>query len=135
MIDVALRTTNPLTQGIDRERLEREGFVKIGIGEEPFLPFAEGNFFTQSGKAELYSESLAAMGLDPVVRFVAPTESRHSAAAQRFPLELLARKSDNFLNSTFANLPVTQAMESPGIIEIHSADATARGISRSAIAS
>jgi anaerobic selenocysteine-containing dehydrogenase len=43
-------------------------------------------------------------------------------------LELLARKTDNFLNTTFANLPGTQQMESPGLLELHSTDATARGI-------
>ena len=43
--------------------------------------------------------------MDPVASFVAPEESRHHADAERYPLELLARKSDNFLNSTFVNLP------------------------------
>ena len=68
------------------------------------------------------------MGLDPVVAFVPPTESRHSERAREYPLELLARKADNFLNSTFCNLPVTQAMESPGRLEISAADAAARNI-------
>jgi anaerobic selenocysteine-containing dehydrogenase len=43
-------------------------------------------------------------------------------------LELLARKSDNFLNSTFSNLPSVQEMEEPGLLEISAADASARGI-------
>src|SRR5438132_1545896 len=77
---------------------------------------------------EHYSESLAATGLDPVVQFVPPSESRHSQQAREYPLELLARKADNFLNSTFCNLPVTQAMESPGRLEISAADAAARNI-------
>ncbi|MGH8277659.1 MAG: molybdopterin-dependent oxidoreductase, partial [Steroidobacteraceae bacterium] len=66
MMDAALETDNPLLQGIDRARLEREGHVRIKTGEGPFLPFAEGKFFTASGKAELYSESLAKLGVDPV---------------------------------------------------------------------
>jgi anaerobic selenocysteine-containing dehydrogenase len=41
---------------------------------------------------------------------------------------MLARKADNFLNSTFANLPGTQKMESPGLLELHSKDAMARNI-------
>ena len=36
----------------------------------PFRPFADGKFYTASGKAELYSENVKAMGLDPVARFV-----------------------------------------------------------------
>src|SRR5205823_6853966 len=128
MIDEALVTENPWMEGIDRARLEKENFVHLKTGDGPFLPFADGNFPTPSGKAELYSESLAAMGLDAVVQFVPPSESRHSQQAREYPLELLARKADNFLNSTFCNLPVTQAMESPGRLEISAADAAARNI-------
>lgn len=127
MIDAALETQNPLLEGITRARLEREGHVRINAGET-FLPFADGKFPTPSGKAELYSESLAAMGLDPVVSFVAPTESRHTDLAQRFPLELLSRKADNYLNTTFCNIPGAQVMEQPGLLEISSGDAAARCI-------
>ena len=100
--------------------------------QNPFLPFAEGNFGTASGKAEFYSEQLAKLGLDPVANFVPPQESRHSERARQFPLELLARKSDNFLNSSFANLPVLQNMEDPGVLELSAADAKARGIEEGA---
>jgi anaerobic selenocysteine-containing dehydrogenase len=95
---------------------------------DPFLPFAHGNFRTASGKAELYSETLKAQGLDPVAEFRPPAESRHSGAHKQFPLELLARKHDNFLNSTFSNLPSIQQMEDTGLLEISREDAQARGI-------
>src|SRR5579864_6009016 len=94
---------------------------------EPFLPFAHGGFRTPSGKAELYSESLKTQGLDPVVEFRPPLESRH-AKQNGLPLELLARKADNFLNTTFSNVPSVQEMEEPGLLEISSVDAQARGI-------
>ena len=95
---------------------------------KPFLPFAEGNFRTTSGKAELYNESLKALGLDPVAEFVPPAESRHGMGQGKWPLELLARKSDNFLNSTFANLASVQEMEETGLLEISASDAKKRGI-------
>ncbi len=94
----------------------------------PFLPFAQGNFRTPSGKAELYSEAVKAQGLDPVADFTPPTESRYGKKESTLPLELLARKADNFLNSTFSNLPSVQEMEEPGLLEICAADARARGI-------
>jgi anaerobic selenocysteine-containing dehydrogenase len=94
----------------------------------PFLPFAQGNFRTPLGKAELYSEALKAQGLDPVAEFTPPTESRHGKKQNAFPLELLARKADNFLNSTFSNVPSIQEMEEPGLLEISGSDARARGI-------
>jgi len=139
MIDVALDSEDPWLQGISRERLE-QGPIRLNFDLEnagggaratpplPFLPFAQGGFRTASGKAELYSEAVGALGLDPVADFTPPTESRHGKAEGALPLELLARKSDNFLNSTFSNVGSVQEMEEPGLLEISAADAGARGI-------
>ncbi|HMK29032.1 MAG TPA: molybdopterin-dependent oxidoreductase, partial [Terriglobales bacterium] len=131
MIDQALSSENPWLLGIDRKRLETEGHIRLNFGgrggSEPFLPFAEG-FQTSSRKAELYNPRLGEQGLDPVAEFVPPKESRHEVGAGRFPLEMLARKADNFLNTTFTNLPSVQAMEDVGILEIHAQDAQRRGI-------
>jgi anaerobic selenocysteine-containing dehydrogenase len=63
-----------------------------------------------------------------VADFKPPAESRHGKNGDGFPLELLARKADNFLNSTFSNLPAVQEMEVPGLLEISADDARARGI-------
>jgi molybdopterin guanine dinucleotide-containing S/N-oxide reductase-like protein len=138
MIDTALESDHPWMRGIDRERLERDGHVRLGLEKQLsddgsqfsdfFVPFARGNFFTPSGKAELYSESLKQQGLDPVVHFEPPSESRHGEQAKAFPLELLARKADNFLNSSFSNLPVIQEMEEAGLLEMNHSDAHSRGI-------
>ncbi|HEY7353560.1 MAG TPA: molybdopterin-dependent oxidoreductase [Terriglobales bacterium] len=134
MIDQALNSPNPWLKELTRERLEKEGHVRLNFGNstsspaKPFLPWAEGNFRTASGKAEFYSEQLKQKGLDPVAAFVPPDESRHSAAAKSFPLELLARKADNFLNSTFSNVPSVQPMEELGLLEISKPDAERRGI-------
>ncbi|HEX8816972.1 MAG TPA: molybdopterin-dependent oxidoreductase [Terriglobales bacterium] len=137
MIDAALDSPNPWLKGMDRERLQSEGHIRLnfeaGRHEQsseprPFLPFANGNFRTPSGKAELYSEALKAQGLDPVANFTPAEESRH-ANSKSFPLELLARKADNFLNSSFSNLSAIQQMEELGLLEMNKADAHPRGIS------
>jgi molybdopterin guanine dinucleotide-containing S/N-oxide reductase-like protein len=146
MIELALDSPNPWLAGITRARLEQEHHIRLNfpgtrLGAElrpaqaekksadPFLPFAEGNFPTPSGKAEFYSEALKRMGFDPVVAFTPPGESRHGAKSAGFPLELLARKPDNHLNSSFANLPSVREMErSLGMIEMHASDAQTRGI-------
>jgi molybdopterin guanine dinucleotide-containing S/N-oxide reductase-like protein len=153
MIDRALDSPNPWLKGITRSRLEGENSIRLnfetptnrvvtGLGPvpaeqseakpaTPFLPYAEGNFPTPSGKAEFYSETLGRQGLDPVVAFTPPEESRHGSKSKAagFPLELLARKPDNHLNTSFANLPSVRKME-PGIgnLEIHPSDAKARGV-------
>ncbi|HLJ87147.1 MAG TPA: molybdopterin-dependent oxidoreductase [Candidatus Angelobacter sp.] len=130
MIDEALAPAHQegWLQGLTRERLEKEGHVRLNLGEGPFLPFAQGNFPTASGKAELYSEKLASQGLDPVAVFIPPSESRHTEKVKKFPLEFLSRKADNFMNSTFANIGSIQPMEHPDVLEINSTDAAGRGI-------
>jgi molybdopterin guanine dinucleotide-containing S/N-oxide reductase-like protein len=152
MIDRSLDSPNPWLKGITRNRLERDhssrlNFAapnRVGTSVSPvqaehssaenaasFLPFAEGNFPTPSGKAEFYSETLKRQGLDPVVAFTPPEESRHGSGSKPtgFPLELLARKPDNHLNTSFANVPSVRKME-PGLgdLEMHPADAEARGV-------
>ncbi len=131
----ALQSGNSWLLGITRERLEQErqsrlGFPVSGAGTgatKPFLPFAHGNFRTPSGKAELYSEAMKALGLDPVAEFKPARGSRSTTQGQaKFPLELPARKADHFLNSSFSNLPSLQAMEETGFLEMHAADAEAR---------
>jgi len=134
MIEHALDSPNPYLKGITRERLEKERQIRLNFGDEskgesPFLPFAHGNFPTSSGKAEFYSEAVQKLGVDPVVDFTPPSESRHGAGAAGYPLELLARKPDNHLNSTFANVDSVRHLEPwIGMLEMHPADAVARGI-------
>jgi len=87
-----------------------------------------GVFATPSGKIEFYSSALAAQGLDPLPSYRPPDESRRGADAHTFPLEFLPRKADNYMNSTFANLPSHQKMESPGFVMMHASDAGPRQI-------
>jgi anaerobic selenocysteine-containing dehydrogenase len=125
----AQKPAHDFLKGITREALEREHSMALNVPRRDgaYLPFANG-FATPSGKAELYSETLAAAGLDPVAVFTAPTESRHTEQARQYPLELLSRKHDNFLNTTFCNLPGHQKMERQFELQMNSVDANVRGI-------
>ncbi len=131
MIDSALSSGVPQLAGITRERLEREPQVRLNLhgdeSDKPWLPFANG-FPTPSGRARLYDGDLIAQGMDPVAEYVPPVESRKSPLAERYPLELLARKADNFLNSTFVNLPGLQKMERQHELEMNRRDAERRSI-------
>jgi anaerobic selenocysteine-containing dehydrogenase len=124
-----LKPGHEFLAGISREALEREHSIPLNVprSDGAYLPFANG-FATPSGKAELYSGRLAASGLDPVVAYIAPTESRHGDRAGQYPLELLARKHDNFLNTTFCNLAGHQKMERRFELQMNAVDASARGI-------
>jgi anaerobic selenocysteine-containing dehydrogenase len=124
MIDQALTTEHPWLAGITRERLEREGHVPLQMpldAKGEVLPFSTAEWFrTPSGRGQLV----------PVPVFAAPTESRAHASKGVYPLEFLPRKADNYMNSTFANIPLHQRMEArtAGVLEMHATDAAARKI-------
>jgi len=128
-------STNAGMEHVSMEELERAGHVPLAFHSSPdahpFLPYTQGPLATPSGKIEFFSETLAATGLDPLPGFVPPVESRWGEAAKNYPLELLARKNDNYMNSTFANLPGHRKMEARTNqkLEMHPADAEARGVS------
>ena len=126
LIDAALSGN---AAGITREQLERT--PSISVAAEDALPFSDASWFrTPSGRGEFYSDALAAAGQDALPVFRAPVESRHGGGEQIFPLEMLPRKADNWMNSTFANIPTHQGMErrTLGILEMHADDAAPRGI-------
>ena len=125
---------NANMEHITLDDLKQQGHIPLAFhrdpDEHPFQPYTSGPLPTPSGKVEFYSEVLAAQGQDPMPAFVPNTESRWSEGAKRYPLELLGRKNDNYMNSTFANLDGHRRMESRTAqkLEIHPADAQSRGI-------
>jgi anaerobic selenocysteine-containing dehydrogenase len=128
------RSTNANMEHITFEDLEEQGHIPLAFHRDPeahpFQPYTRGPFATPSGKIEFYSESLAAAGNDPLPAFVPPVESRWGEGAKNYPLELLGRKNDNYMNSTFANLEGHRKMEARTSqrLEMHPADAQARTI-------
>lgn len=125
LIAQALDSPHPWFAGITKDRLEHEPQVPLAMprnerGES--LPFSTREWFrTESGRAALL----------PLPEWHAPTESRaNTSEAAKFPLEFLPRKADNYMNTTFANLPVHRKMERrlSGLLEIHRSDAASRGI-------
>ena len=128
------RSTNPAMEHIRYEDLEERGHIPLAFfrdpEQKPFLPYTVGPLLTASGKVEFYSESLAATGLDPLPAFIPAAESRWSENADRYPLEFLGRKADNYMNSTFANIESHRNFEAGkrGWLEMHAIDAISRGI-------
>jgi len=122
--------TNPGMEHITMEDLRERGHIPLSFHREGWLPYASGPVPTPSGKIEFYSEALAAQGVDPLPAYVPPVESRWGSGAQRYPLEFLSRKGDNYMNSTFANLEGHREMEAANRhrLEMHPDDARARGI-------
>lgn len=127
-------SANADMEHITLEDLKERGHIPLAFHRDPehhpFLPNSTGPLPTPSGKVELFSEALAAAGLDPLPAFVPAAESRWSPAAERYPLEFLGRKADNYMNSTFANLESHRKFEAGtrGLLEMHATDAQPRGI-------
>ncbi len=128
-------SANSGMEHITFDDLKQQGHVPLSFHRDPerqpFMPYKSGPLATPTGKIEFYSETLAAQGLDPLPAFVAPIESRWGEGAKSYPLEFLGRKADNYMNSTFANLDGHRKMEARTSqrLEMHPADAAARGIS------
>ena len=129
IIRQSLEHAGPNFAGVTLEALLENGWMRLAL-PRPYLPFAEGGFPTPSGRCELVSERLAAMGLDPVPTYTAPYESPERAPdlAARYPLTLISSPAHQFLNSTFVNLaPLRHAAREPELV-IHPADAATRDV-------
>jgi anaerobic selenocysteine-containing dehydrogenase len=115
--------------GVDFERLRREGPVRVNVPAN-FAPFAEGGFDTPSGKCELYSESLAKRGLDPLPTYTPPYEDPQTRPdlAKRFPLQMITPPVPTFINSTFVNIAYLRKAAGEPTVEIHPIDAASRSI-------
>ncbi|MEX3814370.1 molybdopterin-dependent oxidoreductase [Paraburkholderia sp. BR13439] len=123
----AFRWEDKTLDGVDWPMLKQAGWARLDL---PDAPFAHGGFRTPSGKCEFYSERLAQLGLDPLPDYLPLYESADGAPelAARYPLAMISPPARNFLNSTFVNIESLRATEGEPHLDIHPADAHARGI-------
>jgi anaerobic selenocysteine-containing dehydrogenase len=111
--------------GVDWSGLKTSGWQRLAVPER-FAPFARGGFPTPSGKCEFHSEWLEKQGLDPLPFYNPPAEV--SGPNAEYPLAFLSPPARNFLNSSFANLVRFRELEGEPHLDMHPADARARGI-------
>jgi len=113
---------------VDFQELLDKGFSTLKL---PDAPFAEGAFPTPSGRCEFFSKRLAALGLDGLPNHVPNYETPGSSKA--FPLAMISPPARNFLNSSFVNVKSLRDIEGEPLLEIHTGDAAARGITSGTI--
>ncbi len=123
----ALNSPSSRMKGVSWSQVKASGWQRLNVPER-FAPFAQGGFPTPSGKCELYSEWLRLQGVDPVPFYNPPAEVSDPELARRFPLAFLSPPARNFLNSSFAHLKRFRDLEGEPRLEMHAADAEARGI-------
>ena len=128
IVKQALDSPHERMQGVTFDELLARGWTRLNV-PRPFVPYAEGNFPTPSGKCEFYSARLAEMGIDPLPTYTAPLELPETAPelAARFPLVLISSPRHYFLNSTFVNIESLRKHAEPECM-LHTADAERRGI-------
>ena len=108
---------------VDFEALLAQGFAPVTQVE---APFAQGQFPTPSGKCEFFSARLAAQGLDGLPDYLPNHEAPGSSA--QYPLAMISPPARNFLNSSFVNVQSLRDIEGEPLLEMHAADAAARGL-------
>jgi anaerobic selenocysteine-containing dehydrogenase len=113
---------------IDLGELMERGFATLPL---PDAPFADGGFPTPSGKCEFFSERLARQGMDGLPDHVPNHEA--AGSSPRYPLAMISPPARNFLNSSFVNVDSLREIEVEPVLEIHTADAAARGIASGAV--
>ncbi|HEV7573355.1 MAG TPA: molybdopterin oxidoreductase family protein [Thermoanaerobaculia bacterium] len=130
LMRAALTGTGEVMNGVTFEALREHGSVRLNV-PSPHLPFRQGTKVpTPSGRIEIESQQIAALGLDALPTYVAPYESEERAPelAKRFPLALLSPPAHQFLNSSFVNVASLRRSAGKPTLEIHADDANARSI-------
>ncbi|HEY6134401.1 MAG TPA: molybdopterin oxidoreductase family protein [Rubrivivax sp.] len=108
-------------ESVDYAAMAERGWVRLDV---PDLPFAEGGFPTADGRAIVDAHGFG------VPDFIPNYESAQSspALAARYPLAMISPPARHFLNSSFVNVKSLRAIEGEPLVEMHAADAYARGI-------
>jgi anaerobic selenocysteine-containing dehydrogenase len=131
MMRQALDGAGPTVAGITLESLREKKSQRLNV-PSPHLPYRSGvKLPTPSGRIEIDSAQVAALGVDPLPIYIPPAESEEESPelAARYPLALISPPAHQFLNSTFVNVTSLRRAAGKPTLEIHPADALPRGIS------
>lgn len=114
LIELAVR-------GLDLDVLSKQGWLRHDL-PDPLMPYVDGGFATEDGRARLWSDELEAAGVGGLPEMPRPVlDPEH-------PLQLMASKlQTRFLNSTYS-LHHAEREPSPRL-EISPSDAKRRGLS------
>lgn len=116
---------------LDLDELRTTGWVRAPSYPADGRPWADGGFPTPSGKVELASPTLEALGHPRLPTFVAPREGPlgDPELLARYPLQLMTPKHHTrFLNTAYSHLPKHAAAEGAPFVELHPDDAASRGL-------
>ncbi|MBX9963171.1 MAG: molybdopterin-dependent oxidoreductase [Burkholderiales bacterium] len=120
---------NPLFEGVTFEKLQAQGWIRAAVDSPRRAGLNSGRWPTPSGKIEIFSESLARDGFDPLPAHVPPVEGiADEQTTRRYPLQVISSATHYFIGASFQHVPRLQEMMSRQTFEVSEADAQARGI-------
>jgi anaerobic selenocysteine-containing dehydrogenase len=98
--------------------------------ETTYRKYRHKGFGTSSGKLEIFSEALQAIGQPPLPLFDKPTQARTPSRTDHaeFPLILTSAKTPLYCHSQHRNLPRLRNSLAEPLVEMSPATAAARGI-------
>ena len=114
--------------GLTREQLDKEHPEGAYYAEKKYKA---GNYRTPSGKIEIYSQTLAENGYDPLPVYVEPSQSPVSTPelARRYPLILsTGARIPQYTHTQLRNVPVLRQAAPEPLAEIHPDTAGKYGI-------
>jgi anaerobic selenocysteine-containing dehydrogenase len=120
---------NPLFEGVTYEKLEQQGWARAAVDSPRRRGINSGRWPTPSGKIEIYSETLAKLGLDPLPTHLVEQEGFEDAELRRvYPLQVISAATHYFIGATFQHVARLQEMTARATFELSPRDAHERGI-------
>ncbi len=114
--------------GLTRDQLDKEHPEGMYYTEKKY---AQGGYRTPSGKIEIYSQTLADAGYDPIPHHVEPSQShvRTPELAEKFPLILTTgARLPQYTHTQFRNIPLLRDQAVEPIAEINPVTAAKYGV-------
>lgn len=125
LVQQALGGSTGTMRPVTWERLLEHGWAELDYVERPYT---EGTLSTPTGLIQCVAPQLADQGFDVLPDYVPPAEI-DPEGSPAFPLALLTPPAHEFLNTSFANLPVLLKAAGEPLLLIHPDDAVVRGVS------
>ena len=118
---------NPLMEGITYEQMVENGWARAS-DKSKRRDFLNIGWPTASKKIEIFSQTLADEGQDPLPTYNPEIEGQEDPKRKDYPIQVLSSASHYFIGDSFQSVPRLQAMMSRPTVEMSVNDAKERGI-------
>ncbi|MCY3852064.1 MAG: molybdopterin-dependent oxidoreductase [Gammaproteobacteria bacterium] len=118
---------NPLMEGITYEQMEKNGWARAS-DKSKRRDFLNIGWPTASKKIEIFSQTLADEGQDPLPTYNPEIEGQEDPKRKEYPIQVLSSAAHYFIGDSFQSVPRLQAMMSRPTVEMSVRDAEERGI-------